>query len=112
MFVTTRSLANVGSYGENTVAEHTFAHARALRRLRDSERAVAQAASVGNGCVASTYGAKLLGWLARAALGFTSSASTGFGMRVLAYDEAPHSFYSELLDFRYTALKSCCVSRT
>ena len=26
---------------------------------------------------------------------------TGFGMRVLAYDEAPHAFYSELLDFRY-----------
>ena len=34
-------VANVGNYGENTVAEHTFALILALsRRLRDSERAV------------------------------------------------------------------------
>ena len=34
-------IANVGNYGENTVAEHTFALMLALsRRLRDSERAV------------------------------------------------------------------------
>ena len=96
-------VANVGNYGENTVAEHTFALMLALsRRLKDSERAVRTGRFSRERLRGFDLRGKTLGVVGAGRVGLhVIRIGTGFGMRVLAYDEAPHSFYSELLDFRY-----------
>ena len=100
-------VANVGTYGENTVAEHTFALMLALsRRLRDSERAVRTGRFSRERLRGFDLRGKTLGVVGAGRVGLhVIRIGTGFGMRVLAYDEAPHSFYSELLDFRYTGFE-------
>ena len=76
-------VANVGNYGENTVAEHAFALILALSRCFDLR-------------------GKTLGVVGAGRVGLhVVRIGIGFGMRVIAYDEQPHPFYSELLDFRY-----------
>ena len=96
-------VANVGNYGENTVAEHTFALMLALsRRLKDSERAVRTGRFSRERLRGFDLRGKTLGVVGAGRVGLhVIRIGAGFGMRVLAYDEAPHSFYSELLDFRY-----------
>ena len=100
-------VANVGNYGENTVAEHTFALMLALsRRLRDSERAVRTGRFSRERLRGFDLRGKTLGVVGAGRVGLhVIRIGIGFGMRVLAYDEVPHSFYSELLDFRYVALR-------
>jgi D-lactate dehydrogenase len=100
-------VANVGNYGENTVAEHTFALMLALsRRLRDSERAVRTGRFSRERLRGFDLRGKTLGVVGAGRVGLhVIRIGTGFGMRVLAYDEAPHSFYSELLDFRYASFE-------
>ncbi len=100
-------VANVGNYGENTVAEHTFALMLALsRRLRDSERAVRTGRFSRERLRGFDLRGKTLGVVGAGRVGLhVIRIGIGFGMRVLAYDEAPHSFYSELLDFRYAGFE-------
>ena len=100
-------VANVGNYGENTVAEHTFALMLALsRRLKDSERAVRTGRFSRERLRGFDLRGKTLGVVGAGRVGLhVIRIGAGFGMRVLAYDEAPHSFYSELLDFRYVDFK-------
>ena len=100
-------VANVGNYGENTVAEHTFALMLALsRRLRDSERAVRTGRFSRERLRGFDLRGKTLGVVGAGRVGLhVIRIGTGFGMRVLAYDEAPHAFYSELLDFRYVGFE-------
>jgi D-lactate dehydrogenase len=101
------SVANVGNYGENTVAEHTFALMLALsRRLRDSERAVRTGRFKRERLRGFDLRGKTLGVIGAGRVGLhVIRIGTGFGMRLLVYDEAPHSFYSELLDFRYVGFE-------
>ncbi len=96
-------VANVGNYGENTVAEHTFALILALsRRLRDSEKAVRTGRFSRKRLRGFDLRGRTLGVVGAGRVGLhVIRIGMGFGMRVLAYDEAPHPFYSELLDFRY-----------
>ena len=100
-------VANVGNYGENTVAEHTFALMLALsRRLRDSERAVRTGRFRRERLRGFDLRGKTLGVVGAGRVGLhVIRIGTGFGMRILAYDEVPHSFYSELLDFRYVGFE-------
>jgi D-lactate dehydrogenase len=100
-------VANVGNYGENTVAEHTFALMLALsRRLRDSERAVRTGRFSRERLRGFDLRGKTLGVVGVGRVGLhVIRIGIGFGMRVLAYDEAPHSFYSELLDFSYAGFE-------
>ncbi len=100
-------VANVGNYGENTVAEHTFALILALaRRLRDSERAVRTGRFSRERLRGFDLRGKTLGVVGAGRVGLhVIRIGVGFGMRVLAYDEAPHAFYTELLDFRYSGFK-------
>jgi D-lactate dehydrogenase len=100
-------VANVGNYGENTVAEHTFALILALsRRLRDSERAVRTGRFSRKRLRGFDLRGKTLGVVGAGRVGLhVIRIGTGFGMRPLAYDGAPHAFYGELLDFRYAALE-------
>ena len=96
-------VANVGSYGENTVAEHTFALILALsRRLRDSERAVRTGRFRRERLRGFDLRGKTLGVVGAGRVGLhVIRIGNGFGMRVLAFDDSAHAFYSELLDFRY-----------
>jgi D-lactate dehydrogenase len=100
-------VANVGNYGENTVAEHTFALILALsRRLRDSERAVRTGRFSRERLRGFDLRGKTLGVVGAGRVGLhVIRIGTGFGMRVLAYDGSPHAFYSELLDFRYSGFE-------
>lgn len=100
-------VANVANYGENTVAEHTFALILALsRRLRDSEQAVRTGRFSRERLRGFDLRGKTLGVVGAGRVGLhVIRIGIGFGMRVLASDDAPHPFYSELLDFRYVSFE-------
>ena len=97
------TVVNVGDYGENTVAEHTFALVLALsRRLRDSEQAVRTGRFSRERLRGFDLRGKTLGVIGAGRVGLhVIRIGIGFGMHVIAYDERPHPFYSELLDFHY-----------
>jgi D-lactate dehydrogenase len=101
------TVANVGNYGENTVAEHTFALILALsRRLRDSEQAVRTGRFSRERLRGFDLRDRTLGVVGAGRVGLhVIRIGMGFGMRVLAFDEAPHPFYSDLLDFRYVSFE-------
>ena len=96
-------VSNVGNYGENTVAEHTFALILALsRRLRDSEDAVRTGHFSREGLRGFDLRGKTLGVVGAGRVGLhVIRIGLGFGLKVIACDSDPHPFYSELLDFRY-----------
>jgi len=100
------TVANVGSYGENTVAEHTFALILALsRRLRDSEEAVRTGHFVRHHLRGFDLHGKTLGVIGTGRIGLhVIRIANGFGMKVAAYDSQPHPFYGDLLDFEYHPL--------
>ena len=97
------TVVNVGNYGENTVAEHTFALVLALSRgLRDSEQAVRTGRFSRERLRGFDLRGKTLGVVGAGRVGLhVIRIGIGFGMHVIAYDEQPHPFYSELLDFHY-----------
>lgn len=100
-------VTNAGTYGENTVAEHAFALILALsRRLRDSDHAVrsgrySRAALQGFDLRGRTIGVVGAGRVGLHVL----RLAFGFGMKLLAYDAAPHPLWGELLDFQYVSLE-------
>lgn len=100
-------VAHVAGYGENTVAEHTFALMLALsRRMREST----EAALSGNYSHEDLRGRDLRG----RTLGVVGAGRVGlhvirialaFGMEVLACDSNPQRLYTEILHFRYTSFE-------
>jgi D-lactate dehydrogenase len=101
------TVANVSNYGENTVAEHTFALILALsRRLRDSEQAVRTGRFSRERLRGFDLRARTLGVVGAGRVGLhVVRIGIGFGMNVIAYDAQPHPFYSELLDFQYVSFE-------
>jgi D-lactate dehydrogenase len=101
------SVTNVANYGENTVAEHTFALILALsRRLRDSEQAVRTGHFSRERLRGFDLRGKTLGVIGAGRVGLhVIRIGIGFGMHVIACDEKPHPFYSELLDFHYVSFE-------
>jgi D-lactate dehydrogenase len=97
------AVAHAGSYGENSVAEHTFALMLALsRRLRESENAVARGRFDATKLRGFDLRGKTLGVIGAGRVGLhVIRIGCGFGMKVLAHDSSPHPFFSELLDFQY-----------
>jgi len=97
------AVCNVGSYGENTVAEHAFALMLALsRKLRDSDQAVHAGRFNQDHLRGFDLRGKTLGVVGSGRVGLhVIRIGIGFGMKVLAYDSNPHPFFSELLDFEY-----------
>ena len=99
------AITHVSGYGENTVAEHTFALMLALsRRIREST----EAALAGKFTHEKFRGMDLRG----STLGVVGAGRVGlhviriaaaFGMKVLAYDAHPNPLHTELLDFQYTS---------
>ena len=101
------AVVNVGGYGENSVAEHTFALMLSVsRRLRDSEQAVRTGRFSPERLRGTDLRGKTLGVVGAGRIGLhVIRIGIGFGMRVIAHDDQPHPFYSELLDFRYVPLE-------
>jgi len=94
---------NVATYGENTVAEHTFALLLAVsRRLRECYDAVNSGRFDSENLRGFDLRGKTIGVIGAGRIGLqVIRIAKGFGMRVLAYDESPKAFYTELLDFAY-----------
>lgn len=100
-------VTNVGNYGENSVAEHTFALILALsRRLQESEDAVRTGHFSRDGLRGFDLRGRTIGVVGAGRVGLhVIRIAVGFGMKVVAFDANPHSYFSELLDFRYVAFE-------
>ncbi|HUX59698.1 MAG TPA: NAD(P)-dependent oxidoreductase, partial [Ignavibacteriaceae bacterium] len=101
------SVATVPYYGENTVAEHTFALMLALSRnihkayVRTTKNDFALA-----GLQGFDLKGKTLGVIGAGSIGVhVIKIAKGFGMKVITHDPKPNHILTELLDFRYVALE-------
>lgn len=99
------AVCNVPSYGENTVAEHSFA--LLLMLARKVHQSVLQVRS-GHVDLASLTGfdlqGKTIGVVGVGRIGLhVIRIARGFGMRVLAYDVRRDPFLSDLMSFAYVS---------
>ncbi len=100
-------VANVPHYGENTVAEHTFALILALSR--NVHKSYLRTSS-GNFSIEGLKGFdlkdKTLGVIGTGKIGLhVIRMAKGFGMHVKAYDVQTDNFLSEVLHFEYASLE-------
>jgi len=101
------TVCNVPSYGENTVAEHTFALILALsRKIHQSYVRVRADDFSLEGLTGFDLKGRTLGVIGAGKIGLhTIKMARGFSMNVLAYDPYPQPFLAELLAFRYVSLE-------
>jgi len=99
------SVTHVSGYGENTVAEHTFALMLALsRRIRESTEAALAGKFTHERFRGMDLRGSTLGVVGAGRVGLHVIRIAGaFGMNVLAYDAHPNPLHTELLDFKYTS---------
>lgn len=100
------AVANVPAYGENTVAEHTFALILALSRKVHQAYMRTQRGDYNlEGLRGFDLYGKTLGVVGAGAIGLhTIRIAKGFGMEVLAYDVNRNQLLAEVLGFRYADL--------
>lgn len=100
------TVCNVPTYGENTVAEHTFAlilnlsrnvHKSYLRTLQNDFRIEDLRGFDLKGKTLGVIGAGHIGL-------HVIKIAKGFGMHVLAYDPKPNQFIADILHFNYASL--------
>ena len=100
------SVANVPYYGENTVAEHTFAMILALSRNihRAYVRTIRNDFTL-TGLQGFRFKGKTLGVIGAGSIGVhVIKIAKGFGMKVICYDTKPNHILTELLDYKYVNL--------
>ena len=100
------AVLNVPYYGENTVAEHTFALILALSRNvhKSYARGLKENFSM-QGLIGFDLKNKTLGVIGTGHIGLhVIRIAKGFGMHVLAYDVHHDIFLSEILHFNYVSL--------
>ena len=100
------AVLNVPHYGENTVAEHTFALILALSRNvhKSYVRGLKKDFSI-EGLIGFDLKDKTLGVIGTGHIGLhVIRIAKGFGMHVVAYDVHHDTFLSEILHFRYAPL--------
>lgn len=100
------SVANVPYYGENTVAEHTFALILALSRNLHKAyvRTIRNDFSLA-GLQGFDLRGKILGVVGAGSIGVhVIKIAKGFGMKIIATDAKPNHILTELLDFNYVSL--------
>lgn len=99
-------VANVPSYGENTVAEHTFALILALsRNLHKAYVRTVRGDFSLEGLQGFDLKGKMIGVVGAGKIGLhVIKMARGFGMEVLACDSRKNPFLAEVLDFRYAEL--------
>ncbi len=100
-------VANVPSYGENTVAEHTFALILALSRNIHKAFVHTLAKDIPFEKLRGfDLAGKTLGVIGAGRIGLhTIKIAKGFGMRVLTYDVRQEPLLAEVLNFRYVPLE-------
>jgi D-lactate dehydrogenase len=100
-------VANVPNYGENTVAEHTFALILALsRHVHKSYMRVAQGNFSREGLTGFDLKGKTLGVIGAGRIGLhVIKIARGFGMDVLVNDTRQDTFLAELMNFRYVPVE-------
>ena len=97
------AVCNVPFYGENTVAEHTFALILSLSRnvhksyLRSTQNNFSIEGLMGFDLKGKTLGVVGSGHIGQHVI----RIAKGFGMEVLVYDLNHNNFLSEVLDFKY-----------
>ncbi len=99
-------VANVPSYGENTVAEHTFALILALSRNIHKAFVHTLAHDIPFQALRGfDLAGKTLGVVGAGRIGLHAiKIAKGFGMQVVAYDLRRESLLAEVLNFRYVSL--------
>lgn len=100
------AVANVPAYGENTVAEHTFALMLALsRKVHQAWMRTQRGDYTLEGLRGFDLAGKTLGVVGAGSIGLhVIRIARGFGMDVLAYDVNQNRLLSEVLHFSYTDL--------
>ncbi len=100
-------VSNVPSYGENTVAEHTFALILALsRNVHKAYVKTIKGDFSLEGLRGFDLKGKTIGVIGTGHIGMhVIKMAKGFGMEVLACDVRKNVFLSEVLDFRYVRLQ-------
>jgi D-lactate dehydrogenase len=101
------TVSNVPSYGENTVAEHTFALILALSRNvhKAYVRTIRGDFSL-EGLRGFDLQGKTIGIVGAGHIGLhVIKMARGFGMKVLAFDTRRNSFMAEVLGFEYASLE-------
>ena len=101
------NVCNVPFYGENTVAEHTFALILSLSRNihKAYNRTIREDYTI-KGLKGFDLKGKTLGVIGAGHIGLhVIRIARAFGMNVLAYDIHQDSFLSEILEFKYVPLK-------
>ncbi len=98
------TVCNVPFYGENTVAEHTFALILSLtRNVHKSYVRTTHNDFTIDGLKGFDIQGKLLGVIGAGHIGLhVIRIAKGFGMHVLAFDPNPNTFLAETLHFQYT----------
>ncbi len=106
------AIANVPYYGENTVAEHTFALILTLSRNIHKAYFRAQQSNFSlEGLRGFDLRDKTLGVIGAGSIGVhVMKIARGFGMKVLAYDVKQNHILEELLDFKYVDLNTLLKS--
>ncbi len=101
------AVCNVPYYGENTVAEHTFALILALsRKVHKSYMRILKGDFSINGLMGFDLKGKTLGVIGAGHIGLhVIRIAKGFGMNVLAYDIKPNKFLAEVMGFEYTSFE-------
>lgn len=101
------AVANVPNYGENTVAEHTFALILSLsRNVHKSYRHAIEGRMDLAALTGFDLKDKTLGVVGAGRIGLhVVKIARGFGMRVLVYDVRQDAFLAELLNFAYVPLE-------
>ena len=100
-------VCNVPSYGENTVAEHTFALILSLSRniCRTCVRRLGYDFSI-EGLKGFDLKGKTIGVVGAGRIGLhVVRIAKGFGMKVMAYDAYQNKLLSEVLEFEYVPLE-------
>jgi len=101
------TVCNVPSYGENTVAEHTFALILSLSRnmCKACIRRFEQDFSI-EGLEGFDLKGKTIGVVGTGQIGLhVIRIAKGFGMNVVAYDVRQNKLLSEVLEFEYVTLE-------
>jgi D-lactate dehydrogenase len=106
------AVANVPTYGENTVAEHTFALILALSRNVHKAWVRTQRGDFSiQGLQGFDLRGRTIGLIGVGHIGLhAAKIARGFGMRVLAADPRPQPLLAELVGFDYVELEELVAS--
>jgi len=102
-------VANVPHYGENTVAEHTFALILTIsRRITEGVNRVRQGGFSPVGLTGFDLKGKTLGVIGVGNIGkYVIKIASGFGMKVLGVARHPRPELAKKLGFQYVNLEEC-----